>query len=296
MRFARTLLVAAAVFGAACGTNNDVVGVTAAGGPAAFAKADKTDPACKTKNLKDSQKGKLKDNSCEFTPAGNGRREDLYTVAGDGPGLMTTYTADAEFSGIFGVTEANQPLFAGTVWGYEQFAAGTPMSFSVVGSSSEYGLFVGGTDSTQLGKYTVSVATGPVVHSCDRGIYLEGTVGFHTALDGMNSCTVLIQYSPYPAAIGKPIWTHNFYAKVLGGHTYTVRIDGLSGAFEPGLTIFGGGVLAQSVGPIGPDGVREVTFTPATTRWILSEVSSGRFVGSDWVNQAGSYGFAFTSN
>ncbi len=296
MRMTRTLLVAVAVFGTACGANDKVTGVTAAGGPAAFAKADKVDPACKTKKLKDSQKGKIKANSCEFTPGGTGTREDLYTVAGDGPSLMTTYTADAEFDGIFGVTEANQPLFAGTVWGYERFVAGTPMSFSVVGSSSEYGLFMGGADSTQLGKYTVSVETGPVVHSCDRDVYLEGTVGFHTALDGANSCTVLIQYSPYPEAIGKPIWTHNFYAKVLAGHSYTVRIDGLSDAFEPGLTIFGGGVLAQSVGPIGPDGVREVTFTPAITRYVLAEISSGRFVGGDWVNQVGSYGFTFTSN
>lgn len=297
MRSPRFLLLALLSLGAACASNRDATSITAVDAPALFVKAAKIDPQCRASALKADQKGKLKGNSCEFTPAGNGRREDLYTFAGAGPSLMTTFTANAEFNGIFGATMVSDEPFAGTVLGYEQIAAGTPISFAIVGSSAEYGLFVGGTDSTQLGKYTVTSETGPVVHSCDRGIYMEGSVAFGTSLDHANSCTVLIQYSPYPAAIGKPIWTHNFYAKVLAGHSYTVRLSGLSGAFDPGLTIFGGGVLAQSVGPLGPDGVREVTFTPATTRYILAEVSSGRFVSDgSWANQAGSYGFAFTSN
>ena len=297
MRIPRVLLLAGLSLGSACASNRDASSITAVDAPAPFVKAAKIDPQCRATALKADQKGKLKTNSCEFTPAGNGRREDLYTFAGAGPSLMTTFTANAEFNGLIGATTVSDEPFVGTVLGYEQITAGTPISFSVVGSSAAYGLFVGGTDSTQLGKYTVTSATGPVVHSCDRGIYMEGSVAFNMSLGQANSCALVIKYSPYPAAIGKPIWTHNFYAKVLAGHHYTVRVSGLSGAFNPGLTIFGGGVLAQSVGPLAPDGVREVTITPATTRYILAEVSSGRFVSDgSWANQAGSYGFAFTSN
>lgn len=296
MRSTRNLLVAAMAFAAACDSGRSVAPAATADRPAQFARSAATDAACRAAKLKDDQKGKLKRNSCEFTLVPGGRREDLYALNGAGGGQMTTFTASAEFSGIFGATEADQPLFQGTVWGYEQFTAGTPIAFSVVGSSTDYGFFIGGTDSTQLGKYTVTTTVGPVAHACDRATFLQGTVAFQTTLDGSNSCTVNVAYSPYPEAIGKPLWTHNYYAKALAGHTYTVHLDGLSASFGPGLTVFGGGVLAQSVGPIGPGGTRDVTFTPATTRWVLVEISSGRFVGDTWVQQTGDYGLSFSGN
>ena len=77
----------------------------------------------------------------------------------------------------------------------------------------------------------------------------------------------------------------------------TVRVDGLDPTFQPGVTIFGGGVLAQDVSDVGPDGSREVTFTAPITRYVLVELSSGRFDGAgNWAQQVGDYGFSFTSN
>ncbi|HEU4989728.1 MAG TPA: hypothetical protein VFT41_08100 [Gemmatimonadaceae bacterium] len=296
MRISRFLPLAALALGTACDSNRSVAPVATTERPAQFAKGPATDPACRAGTLKDDQKGKLKENSCEFTLVPGGRREDLYALSGAGSSQMMTFTASAEFSGIFGITEADSALFKGTVWGYEQFVAGTPISFSIVGSSADFGFFLGGTDSTQLGKYRLTTTVGAVSHSCDRATFLQGTVAFHTSLDGSNSCTEYVQYSPYPEAIGKPLWTHNYYAKVLAGHAYTVRVDGLDASFGPGLTIFGGGVLAQSVGPIAPDGARELTFTAPATRWVLVEISSGRFVNGTWTQQTGSYGLTFTSN
>jgi hypothetical protein len=299
MRASRALLVgAAALFASACEGSQHLIAPapTDAGGAAVFAKQSKGDPHCKTKSLKRTQKGKIKANGCLFTESANGQREDLYTFAGAGSNQMMTFTANAAFSGIFGVTDTSDVPFAGTVWGYQNFDANTPTAFSVIGSNDEYGMFVSGGDSTQLGKYTVSTSVGAPAYSCDALIFLQGTVTFGTALDGGNSCHETIEFTPYPPALGQPIWTHNFYAKVIGGHSYTVHVDGLTGTFQVALTIFGGGVVAQDVGDVTPRSTRDVTFTAPYTRYVLVELASGRFVGGAWALESGSYSLTFTSD
>jgi hypothetical protein len=293
------MLVAAVVFGAACEAPTETLAPEI---DAQFAKAGKEDPHCKPKKLKDDQKGKISKNDCLYTENENGQREDLYTVDGAGGGQMMTFTATAEFDGIFGIMEAGQELFQGTVWGSRGFTADEPGLMKFVGGSPTYEMFFSGGDASQLGKYTLTTEVGPVSYQCGGGVFfLEGTVGFDQYMDGNNSCEYLVEYSPFPEAIGQPIWTHGYNAKLMAGESYTVTIDGANPSFQPTLTVFsyagGFSVIAQDFDEGSSDTAREATFSLPFTGYVYIEISSGRGDGEGgWVQEEGTYGFSFSRN
>ena len=299
MRLSRAMLVAALVFGAACEAPTDTLAPDV---DAQFARsADKFDPACKPKKLKADQKGKVSRNDCLYTLGGRDQREDLYVLESAGGNQMMTFTTNAEFDGLLGITEDGKPLFEGVVLGSRTFQAGTPRVFHFVGGSPTYGMFFSGYDETQFGKYTITTEVAPVSYQCGGGVFfMEGTVGFDQYLDGGNACEYTIQFSPFPDVIGKPIWTQGFNAKLTAGESYTVRLEGLDASFQPALTVFTYGPftpIAQDLSSSSSDGDREVTFSVPNTRYVYIEISSGTFDGNgDWVLQDGTYGFSFFQN
>jgi hypothetical protein len=151
--------------------------------------------ACKPNDLKAVQHDKIKKNDCLF---GNGQRELLYRVDQLALGLpsldgshMLTFTPTAEFNGLTGFSEWDETPFGDPVFGYQTFTANnSDRSFSVIGSSPEYKLFVSGADSTQLGKFTLTTTVAPTANSCESGsrAFLQGSVAFSSAISDATSC------------------------------------------------------------------------------------------------------------
>jgi hypothetical protein len=119
-----------------------------------------------------------------------------------------------------------------------------------------------------------------------------------TSLTSQNSCTPTVQFPAVPQAAGKPLLTHLYGVKLVAGRRYTVRLGGLTPAFQAGLTVFAGGaVVAQQV-PTGQLATaRTISLTPTTTGYFVLEVSSGYFTDGSftrWTTPEGSYTLSVT--
>jgi hypothetical protein len=197
-----------------------------------------------------------------------------------------------DFSGVFGMKESTADVAAGLVYGS---IFGTTPELRIVGNGDPMQLFVSGMTSTTTGAYTLTKSAA-VGHACSSGgaapiLYIVPGASYQDAVTAQNSCTFNIQFSPFPAVIGKPILAHYLVAKLDAGKQYTISVSGMPG--QSALTIFRSNVVAaQNVGPT-VNGVRTVTVTPATAGNYAIEISSGGFqfanFQGDWIQPVINY-------
>ncbi|MDQ8161328.1 MAG: Ig-like domain-containing protein [Gemmatimonadota bacterium] len=197
-----------------------------------------------------------------------------------------------DFAGVFGMKESTADVAAGLVYGS---IFGTTPELRIVGNGDPMQLFVSGMTSTTTGAYTLTKSAA-VGHACTSGgaapiLYIVPGASYQDAVTAQNSCTFNIQFSPFPAVIGKPILAHYLVAKLDAGKPYTISVSGMPG--QSALTIFRSGVVAaQNVGPT-VNGVRTVTVTPATAGNYAIEISSGGFqlanFQGDWIQPVINY-------
>lgn len=256
---------------------------------------------CRPRPLKESVKGRITPGSCLFSEA-LGRRSAYFATAPAAEGSMLTVTAQGDIALVVGVKEATEDPTSGTVWGSRIAQAGVATSFSFIGGQPGYQLFVSNRDNGETGGYHLETRPEPITYACNRLIFLDAPARFRQELDAARACSVTIQFSPYPEAIGQPLLAQYHYAKLEAGRSYEVRAEGLSEAFPAGLTVFrstpnGYVVDAQSVGPVPVGGVRSLTLNPAVTTYYALEVSSGIPDGNGgWLTPAGSYTLSLVRN
>lgn len=300
MRFQKTALLSAVLLAAACAPqdNNSPTEPQFAVVPE---KGKPQDVACRPADLKAVENGKIKKNDCLFVNGqGVEQRENLFRVDQLALGLpdlsganMLTFTPDAEFSGIFGVSNWDETRFGVPVYGYNNFVANsTDRTFSIIGSNPEYKLFISGADATQLGKYTLTTTVAASSNSCTSGsrTFLQGNVAFSSTIDDGNSCDGTIAVGPYA---GGPLKYQFWYAKLKAGQTVTVSIDGVD-TNDPTITlaaiVFGSPFARLDFADsAGNDPDRSLTFTAPFEAYYYIEVSGAPGVSS-------SYDFSFTSN
>lgn len=278
---------------AACDSNPspiapDAETVVAEAAPAGFG-------TCMPRALRDTQTGRLTPGSCLFD-AGTGARIAYYEIDTPAAGEMLTLRVSPEFAGQYGIKEQKDDPSQGIVWGALGFSAGTPRTMSFIGSSPTQQVYVRGLDGSQKGAFDLEATVAPISHTCDRAWVLEAPVSFDEALDPARSCHWTIQFSPFPEAIGKPIIGQYYNAKLVPGHSYEIRVTGVTEAFNPALTVYwGGGVAAQSVGEVPVDGALTVVVTPEVLGYWGIEVSNGQPDGEGgWITPGGSFTLSVT--
>lgn len=199
------------------------------------------------------------------------------------------FLATGAIHGPWGVKEATADPRTG--WVYGSTVVGNGAGIRVIGTGIPLQLFIGGTNVSDLGAYNVTRTVETEMHDCADYQFLIGDVTFSTTLNPGNACHETIAFTPFPEAMGKPILTHGYNMKLHAGVPYTFTISNYSSSMNPGLTIFSGGVLAQSVGAYQP--VRSLTVSVPVDRYVYVEVSTGGPDGSGgWVTPSGSYTLA----
>lgn len=215
--------------------------------------------------------GAIASDDCLYPVAG--RRSDYYTITPPA-NEMFVLKSSGTLDGLFGLKQATADATTGTV--YDSDNIGRELRF--VGNGSALQLFVSGRDSTKLGAYTFTKSAA-VTHACPNTtagvpfIILMPGARYSDALNATNSCSVTVQFSPFPAAIGQPLRAHYYGVKLDAGRTYTIAAQGFPG--QSALSIFSGGLVAQSVG--ATSGLRTLTFTAASSTYYTIEISSGGF-------------------
>lgn len=232
--------------------------------------------------------GAIATDDCVATSTG--RRTDYYAFSAPA-NTMTVIRSSGTLDGIVGFKQTTADATTGTV--YDSDNVGRELR--LIGNGAPLQLFVTGRDSTKFGTYSFnrlspapfacpSTATGvPLVAIMPSAQYAE-------TIAASNSCTVTVQFSPIPAAIGKPLLTHNYAVKLDAGNRYTIAVSNT--APQSALTVFSNGaVVAQNVSATG--GLRSVTFTAAASAYYVIELSSGGFTNADfsgpWVNPSFAY-------
>ncbi|MEA3246617.1 MAG: hypothetical protein U9Q74_10735 [Gemmatimonadota bacterium] len=252
-------------------------------------KGKPQDVACKTKDLKAVQKGKITANDCLFEGT---QRENLYRADQQALGLpdfsgshMLVFEQDAEFDGIYGISDWDDTPFGDPVFGYQTFVANdASRSFAVIGSDPEYKLFVSGADETQLGKYTLTTSVATSANSCETGrrTVLQGNVAFSSAITDATSCEGVVEVGPY---VGQPLNYQFWYAKLTTGQNVTVRADGIDGD-DPSVTlaviVFGSPFAQLDFSSGAGDTDREISFTVPFDAYYYVEVSSSPGVSSPY--------------
>lgn len=238
--------------------------------------------------------GQISATDCLFATAG--RRSDYYTLR-PANGEVITLRGSGTLDGLYGVKEATADPAVGTVW---NSVAAIDRELRIVSNGDSLQLFVSGRDSTKLGSYTFTRSAGSLAtvdHECVTSsngksyIALMPGSGMAGRMLPTNSCTVNIQFSPNPAAIGKPLLVHYYPVRLLAGRRYTINASGF--APQSSITVFpsGGGA------PVGQDVTngtnRTISFVPATTNYYFIEIGSGGFENANstgaWVNPGFTY-------
>lgn len=220
---------------------------------------------------------------CYFAP---GNRYGDYYAFSVPAAQAQRFLASGAIHGPWGVKEATADPRSG--WVYGSTVVGNGAGIRVIGTGIPLQLFIGGADVSDLGAYTVTRTVETEMHDCADYQFLLGDVTFSTTLDPGNACHETVAFSPFPEAIGKPILTHGYNMKLHAGVPYTFTLSGYSSDMNPAFTIFGGGVLAQSVGAYVP--ARTLTVTVPVNRYVYVEVSSGHPDASNtWVTPSGGY-------
>lgn len=242
--------------------------VTAAAAPAGLGP-------CRPMALRESQNQRITPGSCLFDEA-TGRRSVYFRGDTPSQGRMLTLTVTPEFNGVFGIKEDTQDPKVGIVWGSLSFAAGKPRSLAFVGSSPSQQVFVSGFDGTQTGPFRLDAVEEPVTFRCGVPMALEAPVAIGETIEESRACRWTVRFSPFPEAIGAPLLGHFYNARLQAGRSYEIRVEGLTQAFNAGLTVFSGGQMAaQSVGPLPVGGVRTLVITPPSLRYYGIEISTG---------------------
>lgn len=221
--------------------------------------------------------GAIAADDCLFKVAG--RRSDYYTFASSANQMMVL-KASGTLDGLFGIKQATADPTSGTV--YDSDNIGSELRF--VGNGDPVQVFVSGRDSTKLGTYTLA-KSGPVSHACPSTaagiptITMMPGASYGESITAANSCKPTVQYSPVPAAIGKPLLAHYYATKLDAGRRYTITATGLPA--QSALSIFNNGLVAQHTG--STTGTRSVSFTAAASAYYVIEISSGGFdAGGTW--------------
>lgn len=245
---------------------------------------------CNPKQLRETQSGQINPGSCLFNEE-TGRRSAYFTTETPAEGSMLSVTLTAGFRGVFGIKQEMADPAAGIVWGSLAFVAEAPRRLAFVGSSPRQQLFVSGFDGGERGAFQLDARVEPVSYTCGIPVVMEAPVRFAQTLDAGHACLTTIRFSPFPEAIGKPLLTQGYNARLLPGASYEIRVEGVSPQFPAGLTVFKGGrPVAQSVGPVPADGVRSVVVTSNDLGYFYIEVSSATSDGNGgWDTPAGSY-------
>lgn len=262
--------------------------ITAEAAPAGFG-------TCMSKSLKEQQKGNITPGSCLFS-ADLDRRSAYYDVTTPPAGQMLTLTASPDMDAIFGIKQDTQDPTQGIVWGSLAPNAGGSATMRFVGASPTQQVFVSNRNPGERGKFELSSSVAPFAYQCGIPTVLEAPVSFSPTIDDATACHWTIEYTPFPEALGKPLLGHFFNVKLVPGQSYELRVEGLSGAFNPAFTLyFGGAVAAQSVGAPPAGGVRTLTVTPTTLGYWGVEISSGQPDGlGGWLTPGGTYTLSIT--
>ncbi|MEI6738686.1 MAG: Ig-like domain-containing protein [Gemmatimonadaceae bacterium] len=231
--------------------------------------------------------GSIATDDCLYKVAG--RRSDYYTLTPPANRMLVLKSSGA-LDGLFGLKQATADATTGTV--YNSDFTGRELRF--VGNGQPVQLFVSGRDSTKLGSYTFTKAAA-VTHACPSTslgipyIVLMPGASFSDAVAPTGSCAFAVQYSPIPAAIGKPLLGHYYAVKLDAGRRYTVTTTGMAG--QSALSVFSNGLVAQDVSTTA--GTRSVTFTAAASTYYTIEISSGGFENANftgaWINPTFNY-------
>jgi hypothetical protein len=238
--------------------------------------------------------GQISSDDCLFTTAG--RRSDYYTLRPSN-GEVIILTGSGPLDGLFGLKEATADPSLGTVWNSN---AAITSQLRLLSNGDPLQLFVSGRDSTKLGNYSF-VRTGgtsqTVAHECVTSSNGKSYIGMMpgTEMRGTmavtNSCEVIIQFSPNPAAIGKPLLVHNYPVRLLGGRQYTITGTGF--APQSSLTAFRLGTAGVAGQDVSTGTTRTFTITPASTAYYSLEIGSGGFQNANstggWIQPAFTY-------
>lgn len=238
--------------------------------------------------------GAIATDDCLFKVAG--RRSDYYTLTPPA-NQVSVIKSSGQLDGLYGLKQATADATTGTVYNSDNI--GGELRF--VGNGQPLQLFVSGRDSTKLGSYTFTKAA-PVTHACPSTslgvpyIVMMPGATYSDALGTTGSCAFAVQFSPIPAAIGKPLLGHYYAVKLDAGRRYTIAVTGMPG--QSALSIFSGGLVAQNVGAVG--GTRSVTFTAAASTYHFIEISSGGFQNADftgsWITPSFNYTVSVSSS
>lgn len=213
------------------------------------------------------------------------RFADYFNIS-TAPGEIVELEASG-VSGLFGYKEATLDPRAGATY------AALPIGFRlrIISNGGPLQAFVRG-HAGILGAYSITRSSPAEAHDCEAYNFITPGASFGTTITSANACHYAVQYSPVAEAIGKPLVAHGFNIYLSEVKAYTVTITGLSDSFDPALTVFRGGVVAQAApGPLPSPGSRSVTFTPATAGYHYVEVAGGRFIDNlvTWEAQTGAY-------
>lgn len=240
---------------------------------------------CAAPALKDAQKGRITPGSCNSNEA-LGRRSQYYTATTPAAGQQLTVKATSEVAMVLGIKQDNADVLAGMTHAGFLWDLGDTAGFSFIGASPTQQVFLSNRFAGETGAYTMTSAVEPISYSCDVANIYEAPVSFTTALDGAHACHGTIRFSPFPEAIGQPLWFQTYYGKLLPGKSYEVSVAGNTPAFNTALTIFRNGAYnpaLQSAGPVPADGVRRIIVTPPAAAPLATyyiEVSTMEQAGS----------------
>ncbi|MGQ0560950.1 MAG: hypothetical protein ACT443_03640 [Gemmatimonadota bacterium] len=234
---------------------------------------------CHPRTLKSAQQGRITPGSCNFNDA-IGRRTQYYQATTPAAGQMLAIRWTGDFAPVLGVKQDTDNPNLGLIHTAFSWDAGDQAGVNFVGTSPTQQVFVSNRDADTYGAFALTSSVEPVSYSCDYPTIYEVPVDLTQQLDAGHSCHVTVQFSPFPEAIGQALHSQFYYGKLIAGTTYNVRIEGVSAAFNPALTIYRGGVVRQSVGNLPANGVRAVApITPANDRYLRDrdrERESGR--------------------
>ena len=251
---------------------------------------------CNVQQLRDVQKGRITPGSCNSNDA-LGRRTQYYAAQTAPAGHMVSAVLTSEFRPILGIKQNTDDPTTGIVWGAFGWTDGNA-TLNFIGSTpgETQQLYVTNFDADTHGSFTLTSSIKPISFTCGSPTIYQAPVSFNATINSDQACHGTIQFSPFPDAIGKPLWFQPYYGKMQG--RYEVALGGLSPAFNAVLTIFRNGVYVpslQSVGPLPADGVRRVIVDAPTLASYTIEVStSGAGTANLSQPPAGSYTLSIT--
>ena len=233
---------------------------------------------CAARELAPSQTSTINASDCLYTGGTQDQYEEFYAMpaasfaasqgVSSGPALFN-FTVDAAFDGILGF---KAPGDGGLVFGSRTFTANTSRSMSVIADGGDFEVFVGGSSTSQTGRYTMGVATSAIGNYRCGASFLATAVTFNATLTDTNGCEGTINFGPN---VGNPLIYQYWYAKLEAGKTYTISVTGASNG-TTALFVSNADFQTEQTLDLASDGNdtdRSITFTPQATTYYYFEVS-----------------------